>query len=30
VTVVMENAGSGGEMAAPVAGKVMQEYLTVK
>ena len=30
VTVVMENAGSGGEMAAPVAGKVMQEYLEEK
>lgn len=27
VTVVMENAGSGGEMAAPVAGRVMQAYL---
>ncbi len=28
VTVIMENAGSGGEKAAPVAGKVMQEYLS--
>ena len=27
VTVIMENAGSGGEKAAPVAGKVMQAYL---
>ena len=30
VTVIMENAGSGGEKAAPVAGKVMQEYLSAK
>ena len=27
VTVIMENAGSGGEKAAPVAGKVMEAYL---
>ena len=28
VTVILENAGSGGEMAAPVAGKIFSRYFT--
>ena len=28
VTVILENAGSGGEMAAPVAGKLFSRYFT--
>ena len=28
VTVILENAGSGGEMAAPIAGKLFSRYFT--